>query len=281
VVSNFLQRPYPFIESTPIRLSLSFVIGLVVFLLLNTYRPFGIEQIPSDQTAFVAGFGLIAMLALMVSLFTFPFFIKIENWTVKSEIQFHLFNWLLTSIWAYAYNTTIGFNISPQHSLFDFIFIVAAIYFVPLMVMIFITEKYFQQRNQQEALLLNHHLESTNKEKSNESDILTITPETSSSSPLKINLADFIYAASDNNYVMLHFLNSENVLDKQLLRLSLKKLETQVCLYNDLCRCHKSYIVNRQSIEEVEGNARSLYIKTKHSDFKIPVSRSFDRSLLG
>jgi len=279
VISSFLNKPYPYIESPTIRLALSFVIGLVVFLLLNTYRPFGIEQIPLNETAFVAGFGLIAMLSLMVSLFTFPFFIKIEDWNIRSEVQLHVFNWALTSIWAYAYNSTIGADISPQHGLPYFFLIVAAIYLVPLQVMIFITEKYLQQRNKEEAKSITHQMDRKG-EISNNHEQLIIQPDTTSSPSIVLETAQFIYAASDNNYVMLHFINDKKTPNHQLVRLSLKRLEAQLKAQSAIIRCHKSYLVNRNHIQEVSGNARSLYLKVNHFDFQIPVSRSFDRSQL-
>jgi len=278
--NELLNRPYPFIESTSIRLSLSFIIGLVVFLLLNTYRPFGIERIPESETAFIAGFGLIAMVSLMVTLFTFPFFEDIEKWTIKSEIRLHIYNWILTSIWVYAYNTLVGADLSPQHTLPTILASVAGLYLVPLLVMVYITEKHLQNRNEKEAKEIDglmHNIDTPIAK--TKDDQLIIRPESSTAPPIDIKLSDFIYAASDNNYVMLHYLENGQ-LQKQLLRLSLKNMESQLIDNSAVIRCHKSYLVNRNLIEEITGNARSLCIHMKHTESKIPVPRAFDRSLL-
>ena len=43
----------------------------------------------------------------------------------------------------------------------------------------------------------------------------------------------------------------------------------------NIIRCHKSFIVNRNEIETVNGNARSLFLMMKARDIEIPVSHSF------
>ena len=68
--------------------------------------------------------------------------------------------------------------------------------------------------------------------------------------------------------------------EKELLRLTLLNFLEKVDPDKNIVRCHKSYIVNLDKVENVHGNARSLMLEIKGLDFEIPVSRSFPREQL-
>ena len=108
---------------------------------------------------------------------------------------------------------------------------------------------------------------------------IQIQSETATPVRLDINAHHFICASSDNNYSTI-FYEIEGRLEKKLLRLSFKKLEEQISDIQQIVRCHKSYMVNRDRIIQVKGNARSLTLKVDLYEQMIPVSRSFPKEKL-
>jgi len=74
---------------------------------------------------------------------------------------------------------------------------------------------------------------------------------------------DILYCQSDDHYTEINMQNGKKIISTY----SLKKLET-ILNCEDFCRCHKSYIVNLQSVELISKS--DIKVKT---DVTIPVSR--------
>ena len=64
------------------------------------------------------------------------------------------------------------------------------------------------------------------------------------------------------------------------MRVTLTKIEKELQDYNKIIRCHKSYIVNVNFINNINGNARGYLLKSDEIPFNIPVSRSFSKQSL-
>jgi DNA-binding LytR/AlgR family response regulator len=76
------------------------------------------------------------------------------------------------------------------------------------------------------------------------------------------------------NYVSVCF-QKDGISQKELLRNTIKNLETQI-QSSVLIRCHRSFMVNSDLIEKVEGNAQGLRLNLKNlEDFEVPVSRKY------
>ncbi|WP_299834323.1 LytTR family transcriptional regulator DNA-binding domain-containing protein [uncultured Tenacibaculum sp.] len=92
-----------------------------------------------------------------------------------------------------------------------------------------------------------------------------------------LDVDDFLYAKSDKNYVEL-FMKDDAVL---LKRMTIKSFEEQILSYSNICRVHRSYIINLKTIKKIEGNSQGFQLWINDIDF-IPVSRnmisSFERA---
>ena len=84
---------------------------------------------------------------------------------------------------------------------------------------------------------------------------------------------DFLYAQSEGNYSNIFYLNSQ-IVEKQLLRISLKNLEEQIG-DDTIFRCHRSYMINIQNSVHKKGNAQGFKISMKLTDEIVPVSRKY------
>jgi hypothetical protein len=131
------------------------------------------------------------------------------------------------------------------------------------------------QENLREAIKTNQELQKiqTLKRESKESvknaNQVTLYSDTSES--LTFNLPDLLFIEADDNYSTISW-KEEGVLQKKLLRVNLKNLESQ--LNNSFTlRCHRSYIVNVNAIRAISGNTNGYKLKIDGSDFSIPVSR--------
>ncbi len=100
---------------------------------------------------------------------------------------------------------------------------------------------------------------------------LSIIPDVGEILNIKKNA--FLYAQSEGNYSNIFYLNSE-IVEKELLRISLKNLEEQIG-DETIIRCHRSYILNIQNANRKQGNAQGYKISLKLTDEKIPVSRKY------
>lgn len=281
-ISHWLNKPYPQIDQISIKISISFLVGLVCFMFLIIFEPFGIDRI--ESTSFVAGFGLNAIISLLINYFIFPIlfpkFYQPSAWSVKKELVFFISNLLIIGILNYLYNKMIGRSFSPQYSLWYFLYITTMVGILPILLMTYLTELIARKRNSSEAEKLElAKFTNLDHQKDDEEKSISIKDESASGNELSMTLSSFLYASSSNNYCEI-FYQEDQVVHKKLLRISLKKLADQMDEFSDILRCHKSYLVNKQNITKISGNARSLVLSVNNTSDKIPVSRSFDRALL-
>lgn len=102
--------------------------------------------------------------------------------------------------------------------------------------------------------------------------ILTITP-TAEKTTLEFIEDDFLYARSEGNYCAVFYMQHEE-LTKKLLRITLRELEKQLGS-EAICRCHRSYVINKAKITKSKGNAQGYKLNVLHIEGTIPVSRKY------
>lgn len=281
-IQEWLEKPFPLLQRTRDKALMILAFGVFIYLYLLLYRPFGGSELGKDGVWFFAGFGGVVMFSLTINYLILPrLFRKTFNpktWNVRKEFFFILSSFILIGFLNYVYNATVGAGIAPERTLLQFMGITVAVGLFPVVVMIFLMELYLNRRNQQSASVLAQELVERPQEEDN-TKILQIVPETSKSKPLEIPAADFIFAESDNNYVTVHFEDNGET-KRELIRLSIKRLAEQIGESKEIIRCHRSYLVNKNRIKDVEGNARSLSVKLEGVDEDIPVSRSFPKAQL-
>lgn len=130
------------------------------------------------------------------------------------------------------------------------------------------------QDNLKEAIRINHELgkiQVLKKEqpKAINGNVITLFSDTTES--LTFNLPDLLFIEADDNYSTVVWKDGNGV-QKRLLRVNLKNLETQ--LNNSFTlRCHRSYIVNVNAISAISGNTNGYKLRINGGDFSIPVSR--------
>ena len=86
--------------------------------------------------------------------------------------------------------------------------------------------------------------------------------------------ADILYIEAMQNYVIIHYMSGKNK-EQKIVRNTLSAIEEQL-QESQVERTHRSYLVNRQRINSISGNAQGLKLELEGVDQKqIPVSRKY------
>jgi uncharacterized membrane protein len=89
---------------------------------------------------------------------------------------------------------------------------------------------------------------------------------------LRLAASDFLYAEAEQNYVTLHYLQRGQA-EERLFRSTLAEIESQL---PNAIRVHRSFLLNSQRVQSIEGNARKRRARLVGSEREIPVSTRFD-----
>jgi tetratricopeptide (TPR) repeat protein/DNA-binding LytR/AlgR family response regulator len=108
--------------------------------------------------------------------------------------------------------------------------------------------------------------------------LITINTD-SSSEVIRFLHNDLICFEANDNYTAIYLLK-DGKLKKDLYRITLKKIESQIFGYENIIRCHKSYIININYLDKITGNAKGFKMHLRNLDFEIPVSVSFPRQVI-
>jgi len=90
---------------------------------------------------------------------------------------------------------------------------------------------------------------------------------------LSITLADLLYIEAEDNYISVFHLE-KGMVKKQLLRAKMKDIEANL-KSQFIIRCHRSFIVNINTVEKVTRDAHQMKLYLPHISKSIPVSRSY------
>ncbi len=86
-----------------------------------------------------------------------------------------------------------------------------------------------------------------------------------------INLESLLYVESQKNYLVFHF-DNQNTME---IRLTMKKLAEKFSAFSFMVRCHRSFIINMEKVEQIQGNQQGYSLLLKDNAGEIPVSRSY------
>jgi tetratricopeptide (TPR) repeat protein len=88
-----------------------------------------------------------------------------------------------------------------------------------------------------------------------------------------------ICVEANDNYSAVYF-EKNGKIHKKLYRITLKKIESSLIIYEEFIRCHKSYIVNINHLKKITGNSQKYKMVMNLIEMEIPVSRNFPNQLL-
>ena len=267
-IREFLLQPFPSSNDFSSKIKESAVVGLFIFLFLFLFTPFDLDQLTrSEGLRYCFYYGL---LTFGVSLI-YGLFLKIILGIEFDKPQWTFGKWLISTI-------TLIFCISIANFLFmvyilqylnfsfdHFLMQLYATFLVGILPVVFIgaitlNSQYKKNEHIAAEILLN--VAAPHKD-----EIISLQTE---NDVISIESRELIYIEALQNYVVLNMQNNETI----TVRATLKSIEEQL-MPTGYIRVHRSYIIDPDRVEEIQGNAQGLKLRLQGTDAIIPVSRSY------
>lgn len=267
---NIFNRPYPFNDDLKYNTKIIFYTSVGVFIFLLLFQPFDISTLPSkDKMYLISGLAIITFLSLSFNLLVlpslFPKKFSSKTWNIKKEIFWNI--WILFMILGgyFLLNNSLGvmkFGFSMVIKL-----VLTAV--IPISVIIIVNHN----------KILRSHLkladELSKKLKDNkliqEKIIYFNSDYQKDSLAIKVSLLLFIRSA--NNYIEV-FWKEGDLVKNQMVRCSMVNAEEILKEHKFIFKCHRSYIVNINYIDRIEGNSQEYKLFFDNISTPIPVSKN-------
>lgn len=267
---NFLKKPYPFNDDLKRNAKLIFFISVSIFAFLLLFQPLDISILPNrDKIYLVIGLGVITFLSLSLNLLVIPsMFPKIflhREWIIWKEIIWNL--WMLFTI---AFGYFLSYKLLGILEV-DFYMIVKLILIaiIPLTLLIVFNQDRLLRLHLKIANELNSKLKDT------KADVEKLVHFDSDYQKDKLSMKArlLLLIRSADNYIEIFWKDGDQI-NSRLVRSTLLKAQDLLSDYPYVFKCHRSYIVNINHIDRVEGNSQGYKIFIENIDFEIPVSKS-------
>lgn len=272
---KFLNKPYPFNDDLKYNSRIIFFISAGVFVFLLLFQPFGIPLWEPDTKIYnLLGIGFITFLCLSINLLFFPgIFTKIfsnARWNIKKEILWNTWILFTVSTGYYLYFKSVGISGFEFNNVITLL--LAAV--IPISVLIVINYNRILRSHLKLANELSKKLKDNKQIK--EKIVYFVSDYQKDSLAVKVSAIIFIHSA--NNYIEVYW-NDNDTVKSQMVRCSLTKAEEILKDYKFIFKCHRSYMVNYDFIEKVEGNPQGYKLFFENVDFSIPVSKNYINKL--
>lgn len=268
-----LNQPFPDKDSFKQSLLNIFWVGVFVGLFLFLIRPFNIEGPWADLALASTGFGAVTIVFGWIFEIVTRFVLKIQTdgprWTLGKWIimSIILIVWIALGNFLMV-NFLSGWRATGYFHFVRMIGYTSLVGIFPVVLSGIIIQLRATRKNEESANELSSHLHTREEQTS------SITLEAENGHGLELNVADVRYVEAMQNYVTIWFLH-QGVLTKEILRSTIGSIEEQFST-TDVVRCHRSFLVNVDSIVNVSGNAQGLRLQLADVvEPEVPVSRSF------
>ncbi|MEJ5103001.1 LytTR family DNA-binding domain-containing protein [Chryseobacterium sp. MYb328] len=262
---SFTPYSYPKSHSVKEILLSSLAAGVVVYLFLIIFQPFGTENFHHPYKYLILfPYTLIFGAAFFISSLCVS---RFDEWNLVSELLKILAILFLGSVFSYFYNSLFISHVPLSFENYGYMFLYSMAIGIPTS-SIYILSRYIYLKNSRENI--SEDIDSISNPVNSTKAVLTISINTTE---LRVAEDDFLCIQSMENYCTLYYLDN-NTVKKLLLRISLSGILMQVQTQT-IKRCHRSYIVNLEKVKSLKGNAQGYKLILPEIDFNIPVSRSF------
>ena len=275
---KYLNKAFPQLESSKDKILFSLGVSLFIYLFLLVFKPFNLTHVQVNLPVFLLGYGLITLVVLLLNYFVFfkifPSFFKVETWTIGKLLLMYFIitliisglNWLYSGYYIQYFETPISFV--------KFFFNTLAISNLVLIASVLSAEKYLRYKHNRIAGQLSENMPFSAQQKTKIELKSNIVKEN-----FEVEISHLIFIQSDKNYVEINYLE-HGKLQKRVLRNSLKSIADQLQGFEQIKRCHKSYLVNLNRVSKVSGNAKNYFFHFDEVAEKIPVSRNFSKTII-
>ena len=273
---KILRQPYPFFDKSLTRIFLQCVgEGVFIALFLILFQPFGtLEWHNPNKNLYLCGYGLVTALSGFILRFgifkTFPKYYNETSWNIGKEILSILLLILLITVGNCLYSF-IAFRFTQNWG--NFLWMLVAVLAIGVFPTIFgVMLNYIYQLKKYNQTIVVNHSQVIDSQGFIENKALRLVAENEKDS-IELSPESLFYIESSDNYSTV-FYEKNGKLQKELLRSSLTRLESQIS-YENIVRCHRSFIVNLDKVEKVTGNAQGYKLHLETPELLVPVARKY------
>ncbi|QPH40155.1 LytTR family DNA-binding domain-containing protein [Pedobacter endophyticus] len=272
-ITAFFNQHHPAHTNPIAYLRVISIISILVFFILYIFRPFDWAFI-ADAQLFIAalvssGATFLGLLLLYLWFWLFPHFFDEKNWSLGKELLLIIYQFTVVSAFIWLARHFFGHYWGlPQRSYAFTWWTVCITGIIPYLLATSVKHIFHFRKYIRQAILINNNLPNNDVTLSGE---LYLTKSFDS-----LRIVGFLFMEAHGNYVTVHCIEGVgNQLKQHNIRCTLAQVETNNKENLILFRCHRAFIINLNSILQVDGNAAG-YQLTLHPDLpQVPVSRSY------
>ncbi len=293
------QKPFPAQRSTRLALVSAFGFGAFVACFLFIFQPFGLHGVPEGLARVCLGYGAITtgvmlLMQLLLPRF-FPHFYAEEDWTVGREIAHTMGNILLIAGGNLGYSVYMEFVDLSFGAFLIFLGFTLVVGSFPAVVGVLLRQNAYQRKYLAQSQVYNAQLDRQHSMAHEGRVVVEVVPASAKTAVPEVRItlqedsggkaftcfiSNLLAIEAADNYVKLHLDPEANdqaglpFRKTELLRLTMATAEEALSKHPGFFRSHRSWMVNLDRLEKVEGNARGYRLHMAGMKEPIPVSRS-------
>lgn len=271
-LKRFLRQPFPFPERIVVT---ALTIGLGISLLMLLLQPFGLSGIVRHRGLILAGYGLVSFLTLLFNgLLVLRLFSDL-NWSILRQIAWTCWSVFCLGLANYAYTYAVldnfPFSLRALIAIEVYTFFIG---FVPITILVLIRQNRLLRLNTNTAKILNEHLPAA-PVSGDFADAAVLTAE-NGKTQLSLGVDDLAFIESEGNYIQI-YARKNGAIVASTIRSSISKAEAELANFPQMMKCHRAFLVNKDFIENIKGNAQGYRLQIKGSDKEVYVSRQYTK----
>ena len=248
-----------------------------VFFFLWIFTPFGLDRIEGGALFAAFGFalvtlGIMLLLNVVIPLTGWSYFDP-ESWTVYRELNWTMINIGGIGLCNYLFFVWLYSGLWSLTGLLWFEMVTLGVSLFPMAFMILRKEAKAYKRYADESTRLNPGVrkrhETFSAAEGNEIHIVAQNEKESIQCPS----GSLVLISAADNYISVYILE-KGIIVRKLLRQTIQEAERQVSGTPSIFRCHRSYMVNLDHVNNIYGNAQGYKLDVDGIDFPVPVSRA-------
>ena len=280
-IKKLLNQPFPFEYTNKENLKQAFGIGCFVFFFLFLVQPFGGVDEDSNMLQDLVvcfGYGIISfILTLIYDTFVpklFPNLFLKEHVKTGSILVYALVLLFLVGNANAIYNWILNHEGHFFYTWIHLLYYTFVVGMFPVIFIIIAEQNLYLQKHIKGARILDKEIGGTNVFEESKIYTSLIIKSENEKDVLNIPSRNLLYIKSAGNYLEIIFLGKNGV-ETELLRSTIKRMESELHSYSFITRCHRMYLINLLNIIHVSGDSQGYRIIFKDHHLQIPVSRGY------
>ena len=257
-----LNRQINFVQSIKRKFLIGFALCVYLSFIIIALQPFDTDQFKSShKLLLLSGFGIVTLAVFVIqSSIENLWYFKIKKvWLVSHEVYSTIIFFVFSGTILYLYNRIVinELNYSLEtHMLYLRTIVMAMIpIFAPFMI-------YLRQRFGERVIPPSNNSIMLVGENKNEI--------------IRLERDELLFVKAIENYVEICFIDQSKKVTSRIFRQTLSKVRQQLPF---LEKCHKSYLVNIDTMAAITGNSQSAKISFVVGEKEIPLSKTYYKNV--